>query len=76
MGLHLCPIEPDDWTNGPRDNDGDECPDCGGTGVFSREEGFIDGLYYPAIHDETCGRCNGSGVVEPPDYEPEMSDFV
>jgi hypothetical protein len=32
MGLHLCPIEPDDWANGP--NGGDEdCPKCFGSGV-------------------------------------------
>lgn len=32
MGLHLCPIEPDDWGNGP--SGGDEgCENCGGSGV-------------------------------------------
>ena len=34
MGLHLCPIEPDDWANGPGDNGADEdCEHCGGSGV-------------------------------------------
>lgn len=32
MGVHLCPIEPDDWTNGPSGCD-EDCPLCGGSGV-------------------------------------------
>jgi len=42
----------------------EDCPDCNGTGIFNREEGFIDGIYYPAIHDATCDWCNGTGRAE------------
>jgi len=70
MGLHLCPIEPDDWSNG----NGEEgnCRTCEGTGVVSREEGFIDGIYYPAIQDATCESCGGSGFVEPERFEDDV----
>lgn len=33
MGLHLCPIEPDDWANGPSGGD-EDCEKCGGSGVY------------------------------------------
>lgn len=33
MSLHLCPIEPDDWANGPGGGD-EECDKCDGSGVF------------------------------------------
>lgn len=32
MGLHLCPIEPDDWSDGPSGGN-EDCPECGGSGV-------------------------------------------
>lgn len=32
MSLHLCPIEPDDWSNGPSGGD-EDCDVCGGSGV-------------------------------------------
>ena len=53
MGLHLCPIEPDDWANGPNDPEQDECPDCRGTGVVDAD--------LPGVHDaeKTCERCGG-----------------
>jgi len=71
MGLHICPIEPDDWSNG----NGEEgnCRACDGTGVFSREAGCIDGIYYPEIQDATCESCGGTGFV---DYEPLEDDVI
>ncbi len=69
MGLHLCPIEPDDWANGPNEPEGEECATCAGTGsVIVDKPGFHD-------WEETCHACAGSGYVEPPDPEPEMSIF-
>lgn len=47
------------------------CPDCNGTGVFNREEGFIDGLYYPAIHDVDCETCEGSGYLVGDEIRPD-----
>ena len=37
MGLHLCPIEPDDWSNGPDYEEGN-CPDCEGTGEIIKDD--------------------------------------
>ena len=42
-----------------------ECQECDGTGVINREEGCIDGLYYPAIVDATCEACGGTGSTMP-----------
>ena len=39
------------------------CPDCGGSGVFSREAGSIDGVYYDAIDGADCATCDASGEV-------------
>ncbi len=63
MSLHLCPIEPDDWANGPNDAKFDECPDCNGVGTVDAD--------LPGVHDaeKTCDRCGGSGYVEPLDYD-------
>ncbi len=32
MSLHLCPIEPSDWSDGPEGGD-EDCELCGGSGV-------------------------------------------
>jgi DnaJ-class molecular chaperone len=63
MSLHLNPIEPSDWTDGPNEPDQDECPDCHGEGVIPVDS--------PSNHDavETCERCGGVGYIEPPDLE-------
>jgi DnaJ-class molecular chaperone len=67
MSLHLCPIEPDDWANGPPDEpEGDECPQCHGSGEVTDESGV----------EISCQKCDGTGIVVPPDIEPEMSDFI
>ena len=77
MGVHFCPIEPDDWSNGPDDRYTRECQDCGGTGRFSREAGCYDGLYLAAIVDGTCEACGGSGYfVDFDDYEPSPDDVI
>jgi DnaJ-class molecular chaperone len=57
MGLHLCPIEPDDWANGPSDSQ-DECPVCNGAGVVDAD--------LPGVHDAemTCERCGGTGFID------------
>ena len=62
MGYHHCPIEPDDWANGPNEPEGQECHTCEGTGEI---EGDYDG------QEQTCPSCQGSGSVEPnePDYD-------
>lgn len=61
MGLHLCPIEPDDWTNGPNYEEGEECRECGGSGELIGDDDL----------ERTCPRCGGCGFEEPPepDYE-------
>lgn len=66
MGLHLCPIEPDDWANGPDDVVGVECRLCEGMGVIVGDDDA----------DRTCPRCDGAGVIDTPEpEEPSMSDF-
>ncbi len=76
MTYHECPIEPDDWSNGPGESEGEECRQCEGTGTFNREAGCIDGIYYDAIQDATCDACQGSGFVEADyDDEPDRSEF-
>ncbi len=62
MGFHSCPIEPDDWTNGPSYLDGEDCDECAGTGTVPDEDGF----------EHTCEECNGAGWIGPdePDYDP------
>ncbi len=65
MGLHLTPNEPSDWIHGPDDPELGECPDCDGTGDNQDDPEY------------RCPKCGGSGVVEPPEYDPEpsRSDF-
>ena len=65
MGLHLCPIEPDDWANGPGD-DPYTCSECEGSGCIEKEDGT----------NEPCANCDGQGFTDPPDPEPDMSDFI
>ena len=61
MSYHHCPIEPDDWANGP-DEEGN-CRECEGTGetVNDRDE------------EEPCRACGGSGLV---DYEPFKDEVL
>ena len=62
MGLHLCPIEPDDWANGPNEPELDECLQCGGSGEIVDDRDI----------EHTCPACQGSGFVDPP--EPDWDD--
>jgi DnaJ-class molecular chaperone len=63
MGLHLCPIEPDDWSNGPVDEpEGEDCGYCNGTGMISDEREDIE---------HTCQECGGSGVKEVPEHDED-----
>jgi RecJ-like exonuclease len=66
MGLHECPIEPDDWKYGPPDAEGIECPECAGMGTITGDDDA----------ERTCSRCGGSGVEDPPDPEPDMDNFL
>jgi DnaJ-class molecular chaperone len=63
MGLHLCPIEPPDWSDGPNEPELDECRDCNGTGTIDADR--------PDCHDAemTCPKCGGDGYVAPPEYD-------
>lgn len=56
MGHHECPIEPDDWTNGPNYDEGVACPVCEGPGEDSIGRG--------------CRECDGTGFVPSPEYDP------
>ncbi len=58
MGLHSCPIEPSDWSDG----NGEEpnCRRCDGTGSIK--------LSNTDDHEETCPECDGSGWVDEEDY--------
>lgn len=63
MGLHTCPIEPDDWANGPSGGD-EDCEYCGGSGVEMVPTGdpATPGLPIPC-------RCTQRHYHEP-DYDP------
>ncbi len=63
MGYHRCPIEPNDWSDGPDYDEQNECPDCV-QGRVNRDAMTIDGIEFPAIYDEKCETCDGSGVIE------------
>ena len=65
MGLHQCPIEPDDWSNGPDVPEGVECSNCDGTGeVIDAQD-----------NERTCPACQGSGFADPADFEPVIPDY-
>lgn len=55
MSYHHCPIEPDDWANGPSDPDGVECHTCQGTGEIIGDDDM----------ERTCPTCDGCGFIEP-----------
>ena len=55
MSFHPCPIEPDDWANGPHEDP--ECRHCEGTGEIINENG----------QQQTCSYCKGSGFAD--DYD-------
>lgn len=40
----------------------DICPDCNGTGEFTRQATVVDGIAYPAVTCK-CETCDGDGVV-------------
>lgn len=73
MGYHHCPIEPNDWSDGP-DDDGGPCPDCV-DGVVNREVMQIDGIDYPAIDNQQCETCEGTGVIYPGLHGPYDSEY-
>ena len=62
MGFHPCPIEPDDWSNGPNDPIGRECMTCEGTGMINDENG----------EEKTCPSCHGDGEVP---YDPDDDEW-
>lgn len=68
MGLNLCPIEPDDWANGPNEPE-PNCPDCEGLGTIEADA--------PGVHDleVTCPKCGGSGYVHD-DYDYDTTDVI
>lgn len=66
MGLHLTPNEPDDWANGPDYEEQMDCPDCV-EGVVNHEAMTLDGIFYPAIVNQKCETCDGTGFVDPPE---------
>lgn len=59
MSLHLNPIEPDDWANGP-DHPEPDCPDCEGTGEVDTDVQDLT---------RTCERCGGSGYLPVDHYD-------
>jgi hypothetical protein len=61
MSLHNCPIEPDDWSNGPPDSDGIECRHCEGAGSITDDDD----------QDIPCRYCDGTGIIED---EPEQDE--
>ncbi len=64
MGLHLCPIEPDDWSYGPDEPEGLECRVCEGTGEIIDDNNL----------EHTCPACGGSGFVDP--GPPDLDDHT
>ncbi len=76
MGLHQCPIEPDDWSNGPDDPEDKPCPDCE-NGRVNRENCTIDGIKYPAIVDQECETCKGLGYIpyDPTDFYEDYPNY-
>lgn len=50
MGLHLCPIEPPDWSDGPDGGD-EDCELCGGSGVYMTPTGDKETPFIPVPCD-------------------------
>lgn len=46
------------------------CPVCNGTGRV------MGGGHSKTDPDVPCKNCEGTGAVDPPDYEPEMDDVL
>jgi hypothetical protein len=69
MGYHHCPIEPSDWSDGPNYEEGN-CPDCDGLGTVSCN---CDdrGCSKCADGERTCEGCDGSGFLDPPDFDDD-----
>lgn len=61
MGLHLNPIEPDDWANGP-DYAEPDCPDCDGTGMIDGDDEL----------EHTCPKCDGSGYLPDQRFDDDV----
>ena len=71
MSYHHCPIEPDDWSNGPNDENMNAlCPKCGHK--IGNED---DDAGAESFHCEDCGWTGQEPTWEPDDYEPPDIDF-
>tara|TARA_B110000503_G_C6926232_1_gene320820 strand:- start:366 stop:575 length:210 start_codon:yes stop_codon:yes gene_type:complete len=68
MGYHHCPIEPNDWSDGPDYQEDKDCPDCD-NGRVNREAMTIDGVCYPAIVDQKCETCDGCGTIPSVEFD-------
>jgi hypothetical protein len=66
MGYYHCPIEPNDWTDGPDYEEQVECSECNGDGELAGDDNIT----------ETCRRCDGTSFVDPPEYEPFDDDVL
>jgi hypothetical protein len=64
MGLHLCPIEPNDWTDGPEGGE-EGCERCGGSGVRM--------LTMPGVEGQLPIPCE---CTERDDPQPEWDDVI
>lgn len=65
MSLHLCPIEPDDWSNGPNDPEDVECESCVGSGWVDEDN----------PNSASCPDCKGTGFKEYEPYEPDFDEL-
>jgi len=66
-------LDYDSWVmagpGGPNDDDGEDCPDCDGSGKRS---------YFPFTEWTKCEPCDGSGRLPKPerDYDPDPEPII